>query len=206
MSDPEQNQAERRPQRRDAYDWIVLAIAVLAFVAAGAAAWFTWEQATVARDQTRRTLRAYVVADAELLLDHDRQGAFVEIAVENMGQTPVYDLFFVTWNSIIRQYESLPYKHNLTFDCKGEYAPQWVRRSRTFSKNHSSGLGVGSSSEPIKSLDELFQPLGSRVVAYGTICYRDIFREIHTVRVCFEWHSANYGAERCQWEDLGEQD
>ena len=82
---------------------------------------FTWQQAEIARDQMQRSLRAYVVMDAELANDREGGRPFVWFKAENMGQTPVYDLVFIVQTAVVNtMYERLPFADAMRTDCAGQ--------------------------------------------------------------------------------------
>lgn len=198
MSDPEKDKGEGRRQGRDAYDWFVLAVAVLALVAAGAAAWFTWEQAAVARDQTRRSLRAYVVVTAKLIRGPaDPKGPLVQIDLENMGQTPVYDASVTAISAAARFTDrALPFGEMMRMDC-ARYLAQPQVRSETFGKAHAVRVGMGPEDFGAgKDLPALRR--GEKTLTtYGTVCYRDIFGAAHAAPFCHQWSSVDAAPFRC---------
>ncbi len=93
MPDTTPNQPKGSQNRRDAYDKANTYILAATLIAAGCAAGFTGWQAWIARDQEHRTLRAYVVVKTKLTTSRDGTTPYVEFTAENMGLTPVYDLF-----------------------------------------------------------------------------------------------------------------
>jgi hypothetical protein len=202
VSDPEKSEGEGRRQRLDAYDWFVLAVAVLALSAAAAAAWFTWEQAAVARDQMRRSLRAYVVATAKLVRGSaDPKGLLVQIDLENMGQTPVYDASVTAMAAAVGIMESrVPFNLVMRMDC-GQYLAQPQVRSETFGKTYAAYAGMspegyGGSGQDLPALRRREKLL----VVYGTACYRDIFGAAHAVRFCYRWFSEDGAPLRCPYQ------
>ena len=93
MPQPGTNQQEGGKHHRDAHDWVTLFILTLSLVTAACAAGFAGWQGWVARDQERRSLRAYVNLSIvpSPSLDEEGQPTFT-FKLENMGQTPVYRL------------------------------------------------------------------------------------------------------------------
>lgn len=197
MSDTEKDKGAGRRQGHDAYDWFVLAVAVLALLAAGAAAWFTWEQAAVARDQMQRSLRAYVVIEAELAAERGTGRPYVKFNAENMGQTPVYRLHYVVMTTLRQSsYDDLPFRETMLANCDAA-SPRWERTGgATFGKTSAYGMGFSDSLKPGGSVASLFAG-GRSAVAYGTACYRDIFGRAHAVRMCLEWHSEDQKPREC---------
>jgi hypothetical protein len=194
-SDPEQQQ--RAQQRRDTYDGVTLIIAVLACFMAGAAAWFTWEQAEVARDQTRRALRAYVVVDAEIGPDGAGRGQFVWFKAENMGQTPVYDFMLNVNTAVVRApYEDLPFRESMRAGCARGHGGDWEAFATTFSRTYSYGLGFSVNGRQVRELPDAFED-GRSVYGYGTACYWDVFDQPHAVHFCYVWSGPGQGARRC---------
>ncbi len=208
MPDTTPDQAKSGQHRRDTHDKATLVILVFTLIATGCAACFTGWQAWIARDQEHRTLRAYVVVGAELLADQGGKNPYVKLTAENMGQTPVYDLVFAASNSILDGYESISdtAKVMLTFDCSGPYAPALIKsQGHTFSKSHFSGMSISERMNSIDSVNDAFLK-DQRIVAYGTVCYRDVFRQMHTIRLCYEWRSFNLKPWRCARQTEGEQE
>lgn len=186
MPIPKPNQSNGPSQRRDAHDKAVLGFAVLATIAACAAAVFTWQQANIAREQMQRALRAYVVIEAEMAPLNSEELIVITYKAENMGQTPVYNLFFM---------EQLVFEENghqdryaemlLSFDCR-RAATAFYAGGQTFGKTMSRvvrGPSVTGAS-PFWSVQT-----GKTLIARGTACYRDIFGLPHTVRICQQWLS-----------------
>ena len=190
----EQNQREGRKQRRDAYDVAVLAIAFLALIAAGAAAWFTWDQAETAREQTRRSLRAYVVVEAELVRSNG--GAQAKLAAENMGQTPVYDLSYFVDAVAVEPSEPLPSLSDFQTRCGALRLAEWGAPFATFSKTFEHRVRVSSMFFPPDDAAAYLRD-DRRIYVYGTACYRDIFGQAHAFRFCYAWTSFDGGAGRC---------
>lgn len=198
MSGTDKDKGEGRRQGRDAYDWIVLVVAFLALVVAGAAAWFTWEQAAIARDQMRRALRAYVVVAAKLVRGSaDPEGPLVQLDLENMGQTPVYDASVTPLTAALGIEETrLPFSMVMRLDCEHHLAQPQVR-GETFGKTHAVYSGIGpQSSRAGRDLPAL-RSGEKMLMAYGTACYRDVFGAVHAARFCFQWFSESAPPRRC---------
>lgn len=85
VSDIGQSKGEPRQQARGAYDRATLFLAASACVIAIAAALFTCQRAGIARCQTRRSLRAYAVVEAEPAQDRDGGRPHVKFTAENTG-------------------------------------------------------------------------------------------------------------------------
>ncbi|MBV9813051.1 MAG: hypothetical protein JO326_09865, partial [Acetobacteraceae bacterium] len=185
-----------------------LFVLILTLIAAVCAAGVTGWQAWIARDQEHRALRAYVVESVELRAAQDGRPPFVYLSVENMGQTPVYDLIFNTWASVLSQYEAFTQdlKAILKIDCLDPNAIKAAREmGHTFSKMYSRSQPISGGGDPLESLGGVFEK-PKRVIAVGTVCYRDIFGTIHTLRLCYEWAFSTSAPERCTEETQGEQD
>lgn len=197
VSDTEKREGEGRRQGRDAYDWFVLAIAALALLAAAAAAWFTWEQAAVAREQTRRSLRAYVVVEAELATGREGGWPVVRLKAENMGQTPVYDLVYLAGTdsvSTVRR-DPLPNPGLMRADCSA-WEGGWQGFITTFSKAFAEDRRITRGEMEVPTVEEAFAEANA-VYGYGTACYRDIFGDAHAFRFCFRWHRSDAEPGRC---------
>lgn len=198
MRDGEQPRDERPHQRRDAYDWFVLAIAFSALAATGAAAYFTWQQAAVAREQMQRALRAYVIVEPQLTAHPKTGRPLVRFATENMGQTPVYDLFFVLQAGFRQGAETLPFQFVMTLTCGNASRRQAAITGGTFSKTGSYSVDsyFSSPSRPGETVASLFAQ-DDRPVVYGTACYRDVFSRWHSIRICYEWEAADQYPRDC---------
>ena len=198
MPETPPDKSERSEQRRDAYDKANTLVLSLTLIAAGMAAYFTAQQASIARDQEHRALRAYIVVTGQLITDKDGQSVFAQLTYENMGQTPVYDLFFDGVPAVLTQGEEMPFKSSLSYDCKSNPEGMIHTRGRTFSKMASErmGLSISNAGNP-STFSEIFSATDRSAYVYGTVCYRDIFRAIHSIRVCFRWVSKDYGPDSC---------
>lgn len=163
---------------------------------AGAAAVASGYQASIARDQEHRTLRAYVVVRATLKDGFSSSGGPVaDLAIENMGQTPVYDAkSFVTTEALLIGGAGMPTRlSEVTVDCAQKLSQEQVHGT-TFAKNHLEETGISKAKLPA---DDQFL-----FYVYGTVCYRDIFQAIHHTRLCFVWHSDQNGPDVCVYEDV----
>lgn len=195
---PDQPKDSQQP-RRDGYDKANTFILACTLIAAGLAAGFTGWQASIAQDQERRTLRAYVIVKTELTTRSDGTTPYIKLTAENMGQTPAYNLFFATTAFIEGGSEPERVRY-IPIDCREDAAHQReVSEGQTFSKEAFTGSGISSFIHNIKTMNEAFGD-SQKVVAYGRVCYRDIFREIHSVRLCYEWTSPDYGPDKCRNE------
>ena len=190
MPETEPDRSERPKQGRDAYDKANITILTFTLLAAFTAAGFTGWQAWIARDQEHRALRAYIVVSVELVDSRGETGTFIRFTAENMGQTPVYDLSFEVTNERLAEYEqpSSFAQTNLRRDCSiknnSERIYNWTH---TFSKEYRYDIGISSFGFTKRTAAETFA--GShRVLTRGTVCYRDIFREVHAYRLCYDWH------------------
>ena len=199
---PDQPKDSQHP-RRDGYDKANTLILACTLVAAGLAAGFTGWQAWTARDQEHRALRAYVVVKTELNPGGDGKSPHVKFTAENMGQTPVYNLFFST--EVFAEGRFGPeYLSYTPIDCREDAARQReLKEGQTFSREASATSGISSLAHTIETMDDAFGN-SQKVVAYGRVCYRDIFRDIHSVRLCYEWTSPDYGPDRCRDEQANQ--
>jgi hypothetical protein len=210
MIQPGQDEHERGQKRRDAHDWATLIVItftlIAAGIAAGCAAGFTGWQAWIARDQEHRALRAYVVLNAELVQERDARPPCIKLTAENMGLTPAYDLVFVPWATAIKISDTVPegVRTMQTMQCINQPMPgEIVDRGHTFSKSYTFGAAIMSNGDPMSRLSDAFG--GDRkIIAYGLACYRDVFRQIHTIRLCLEWFSLTVGPDKCPHEDEDE--
>jgi len=208
MPDTTPDQTKGGQHRRDAHDKATLIILTFTLIAAGCAAGFTGWQAWIARDQEHRALRAYVVIKTELAAERDGKAPYIKFTAENMGQTPVYNLFFATQAIIDSSSGSgvVSYLKYRPIDCREDAARQTeISEGRTFSRESSIKNKLKSLAHPIETMSDAFDGIG-KVVGYGRVCYRDIFREIHSVRLCYEWTSPDYAPDRCQDEGAEDRD
>ncbi len=207
MPDTAPDQPKGSQNRRDAYDKANTYILAATLIAAGCAAGFTGWQAWIARDQEHRALRAYVLVNAELQRRVDNAIPSIKLSAENMGQTPVYNLTFNTWNSAIEGYKDVAVPSFLAIDCRAMFPiGRMGSPGITFSKTtNDDATGLSSPAENLQTWDEVFRKF-TKVVVYGTVCYRDVFNDPHSVRVCFEWSDPDRGPRRCRREDANDQD
>ena len=184
-----EDDTKRRKKDRDALDVVNAFILFLTLVAAGSAAFFTGRQAAIARDQEHRALRAYVVVTGRLGTENNGQLAVVTLTYENMGQTPVYDLVFEGLNSVIVGHQELPIKELLAINCKDVSEDLFRVDGKTFSKvsSESRHFSTDLSGNPA-TLSDIFAVPSRRATVYGTVCYRDIFRQMHSIRICYRWY------------------
>ncbi len=195
---PDQPKNNQHPSR-DGYDKANTLILACTLIAAGLAAGFTGWQASIAQDQERRTLRAYVVVKTELKAGSDGRPPHVKLIAENMGQTPAYDLFFST-EVFVESRFGPEYLSYTPIDCReGAARQRELKEGQTFSREASATSGISSLAHTIRTMDDAFGN-SQKVVAYGRVCYRDIFHEIHSVRLCYEWTSPDYGPDKCRSE------
>lgn len=125
---------------------------------------------------------------------------------ENMGQTPVYDLSFATRAFIERNNSAPAYLSYRPIDCRDDSACQTeTSDGHTFSRESSAENRVSFPGNPINTMDDAFSNSG-KVFAYGRVCYRDIFRDIHSVRLCYEWTTPDYCPDKCQDENNEDRD
>lgn len=193
----EREQNHRRQDRRDTYDRLTLIAVVFACGFTGIAAWFTWDQATLARDQTRRALRAYVVIEAELAAGSEDQRPYVKFTAENMGQTPVYNFFFNVITTLrAPPFEDLPFRELMLIDCNVVSPRQERTFGKTFGKTHVGRLSFSDDEVAGGGTASLFRE-GKRAAVYGTACYRDIFGQAHPFRFCLEWHAEQQPPQQC---------
>ena len=201
MPETEPDRHERPKQSRDAYDKANITILTFTLLAAFTAAGFTGWQAWIARDQEHRALRAYIVVSAELIAESQESGAYVKFTVENMGQTPVYDLSFEITNETVKNgggvstVESDFLKYNCADRARSLLNYDW---SNTFSKNYYYNMGISSFGVSNKTIDPLLAD-NRKIITRGTVCYRDIFRESHAYRLCYEWVGPGSNPTRCAY-------
>lgn len=194
MQSSKQDQGEGRQQRRDTYDVAVLVIAFLALIAAGAAAFFTYQQAEIARDSAQRQLRAYIVVEVELVRSND--SPLAKLAAENMGQTPLYDLSYFVDAVAVEPGQPFPSPSVLQTRCEALRPVDWGAPFATFSKTFEHWVQVSSMFFPPDDPAAYFRD-GRRVYVYGTACYQDIFSQAHAFRFCYVWAGFDVGAGRC---------
>ena len=197
---PDQPKDSQHP-RRDGYDKANTLILACTLVAAGLAAGFTGWQASIAHDQERRTLRAYVVLDAELVAQRDTGQPVIHFKVENMGQTPVYDLYFDLRMSLAQPlYNGPPAEPAVVVDCSRPRLFVESSAGNTFSKTSSYETEPMWSDPDIETIASLFQREAKPAV-FGTACYRDVFNRWHTIRMCYQWYNADQSPHKCNKQD-----
>lgn len=202
MPESEPDEHKRADQRRDAYDKVNTTILALTLMAAGTAAFFTYQQAATARDQERRALRAYVIAKPVLLTQlSSGKAPFVQIGLENMGQTPAYDVTVIDALAASRPDNvSLPIEDLANVDCRQVSSDvKGITLSHT-ANGPSIGLDEDRSQAEIADITR-----GSKLlIAYGTVCYSDVFKERHSLRFCFRWFVKDTAPEQCPGQNQGE--
>ncbi len=100
----------------------------------------------------------------------------------------------------------MTYLKNRPLDCRTDDARQReISDGRTFSRESSDGAGITSFMHKIETMEDAFKDSG-KLVAYGRVCYRDIFRDLHSVRLCYEWIAPSFGPDKCRDESDGDQD
>lgn len=137
---------------------------------------------------SRRQLRAYVsVNPGEIIQqDNDKNIRFeFQPIFQNVGQTPAYDLWYKSHAGVF----SFPLPADFAFDCP--HSP-WRSSMTLGSQQWRAGfIGVDqmlSDSE----IAELKGPNNKKLMAYGTVYYRDTFGKKHQTNFCFcaVWGSA----------------
>jgi hypothetical protein len=177
MPETPEDKPRRHQQRRDAHDWATLAVLGLTLVAAACAAFFTAQQASIARDQEHRALRAYLVAKPEVMQPWDNTVSNpIRITLTNLGQTPAYHVHVFDWLS------------DTGTDITGATGIR-CRETVASAGGDDPGItigrdGVSRALAMQKSPDEKLT--GDLTVA-GTACYEDVFGEMHAARFCFHY-------------------
>jgi hypothetical protein len=149
----------------------------------------TRRQADTAQEALVASTRAYVVLRAEMATDDESKRPYAKITAENMGQTPVYNLFFATRStSLDTPFERIPDHQRLHVDCAASEGPSST--GLTFGKEETYKVGFAAGAgEERKS-----------VLVHGTACYRDVFGAAHALPVCFLWPLGRGDAVRCRYE------
>ncbi|MDO9710112.1 hypothetical protein [Paracraurococcus lichenis] len=173
---------------RDIYDWMVFFVAVLALIAASAATWFTWEQASVARDQEVRSLRAYVTLTVEPdTLSNERGVPRVKITAENLGQTPAYRLDFGA-SLYIKEFAAKgPINNKSENNCKYILSNNLI--GSALGKGLVSQFNVFSFSGYTKEEQAIVDTGAYTVQVIAQACYRDTFGITRSVIICRNWYA-----------------
>ena len=183
--------------RRDAYDKANTIILALTLIAAGCAATFTGWQAWIARDQEHSVLRAYVVLDAELVAQSGTGQQVIRFKIENMGQTPVYDLGFDLEMSVIPLlYRGPPATRTMTVKCDDPRPFAISTAGETFSRISSYETASLWGLPDTDTVASLFDG-NTKPTVYGTACYRDIFNRWHAIRMCYQWVNTDQRPYKC---------
>lgn len=189
-----QPKEQANERRRDRYEYLVLGVSALAFMAAAFSGVFTMQQACISQDQAYRSLRAYLVVVPEV------DGAFttddrptVTLAVQAKGQTPVYRLRLFANAGIAPFSELAGANHELRMACQTGAISRNV--GTTFADQVQYEFKVGE--EDVRVNRERYGGTGV-LIAYGTACYEDIFSRTHTLRFCYEWNATENKRQICE--------
>jgi len=184
--------SDERHQRRECWYWIITGLmSVLATGAAGFAAWYAYGAYDTARQALVATTRAYIVLRAEITTDEESKRPVFRFAAENMGATPVRNLFFWIWSERLDNPWARP-EINERIDCARSAGPS--RTGLTFGKEAKYDLPAGAEPGAVERT--------RTILIHGQACYRDVFGTAHALPVCFLWHpGGGAGGEQCRYGD-----
>lgn len=190
--DTHHQRKEREYWRRSlTVSWAAAGATLVAVFFAAGAYNETRRQADTAQEALVATTRAYVVLRAEVTTDEESKRPVFRFAAENMGQTPVRNLFFVLWDELLESPWGRPAIRDRV-DCARSAGPS------------STGLTFGKDA---KYDMPIYARLGSpaewerTVLVHGQACYRDVFGTAHTLPVCFLWHpGGGVRGVQCRYE------
>jgi hypothetical protein len=175
---------ETRPSDwwRSPYWWLTIATLFLVAVTT-VLVFLSWGQTRDIRVEEARRLRPYVVVQRLTPVKNYGAGQIptVNIELENMGQTPVYDL---AWQSGMRAADYPETGSNAHFsDCdammSGPYVKSFFGPRLSLPKNDAAAL----------SADDIQAISGHHKALYlqARFCYRDIFGDEHWTDFCAMW-------------------
>lgn len=173
-------------RRRDFYDYLTLTTATFAALGAAVAAWFTWDQATIARNQQIISLRAYVSPDVAPAPGLDERGLpTLSLTLSNMGQTPAYRL--VSHTSMVlngkNSYQS-PEQNRVQGDCS--FITDFNTTGVELGKNPTTErIGVNRNLNN-QSIHDYANGEYS-ILLNVLICYRDVFGITRHIEFCRKW-------------------
>ncbi len=187
---PERSKISKN-KAHDRYDYVSIAIAFFAFVAAGSSSAFTYQQTCISRDQEYRTLRPYLVIIPELLAGTFESGSpKIKISFENVGTTPIYHMVSTIGSDINIGVVNASFD---AADCRWQYTEN-TPIGHSFAKAHS------ITTTPVIDEQHTTRDIGSgpmALFAYGYVCYKDAFTRLHAMRVCYQWDQATPEPQQC---------
>jgi hypothetical protein len=184
--------------------WLDYAVGGFAFLAALGgitAAVFTGWQAWVAQDTEKRQLRSYVgISPGDVTLQEGTP-AVVVINFKNFGQTPAYSV------TLHGRAEQLPYPLPTSFVFP-DYSPQSILAEQLTVYPQSQYSANGETPSPMSSEQILAVREGktTRIYAFGTVFYKDIFGDTHSTDFCYNVifkEGYENGAEFCPRHNIG---
>jgi hypothetical protein len=202
----------RRQERFNGFTGLFTFIAALAAVTAAGFAGYAYTEARrqakaaedqlgVQKDTEERQLRAYVILNNDFkLAEGFRAGGtpHVRAILENVGQTPVYDLTWVSGFNV-RPY---PLNEQSTYDTCDALLAQPNANRWFFGKS----TEIEKFRPSALTADDMLPVLAgnSAIYFHGRICYRDIFKKARQTDFCVSFRGENpKDGNFCERENRG---
>jgi hypothetical protein len=176
-------QKEAKDNRRDRYDWIILWLVVGATIAAALAAGFTWWQASIARDNAKKELRAYVFVKPFRHVNNVVANRSLQtlVIIRNGGQTPAANLVLRA-SIAVRSMPPDPSPGNFMSATRQEFEtildPSTQGRGKIFNSEQP------ITPEGIAAIDGGQQ---AQIYVWGVATYQDVFDVRHNSYFCFRY-------------------